>query len=172
MVLNILRTKWFSENKLTICHSGFHRFLMEYRNLIGIVDTGIVKNTNRYDIEIRKPIHDLLKKQFLLFGFALLLISSLSIPLSAQNDTSYVLPDNVVVSASRFKQSVFSAPEAISTLDYQQIELTNPMNMANSLFGVNGVWMQQTNNGGGSPIVRGLTYREPNSDNDRWYQTE
>lgn len=97
------------------------------------------------------------EKQFLLFGFALLLISSLSIPLSAQNDTSYVLPDNVVVSASRFKQSVFSAPEAISSLNYQQIELTNPMNMASSLFGVNGVWMQQTNNGGGSPIVRGLT---------------
>ena len=31
------------------------------------------------------------------------------------------------------------------------------MNSANSLFGTNGVWMQQTNNGGGSPFVRGLT---------------
>lgn len=55
----MLSTKWFSENKLTVYHSGFHHFLMKYMNLIGIVNTGIVKNTKRYDIEIRKPIYDL-----------------------------------------------------------------------------------------------------------------
>lgn len=75
----------------------------------------------------------------------------------AQDQGSYVLQDDVIVSASRYEEASYKAPEAISVLDQSQILFTSPMNAANSLFGTNGIWMQQTNNGGGSPFVRGLT---------------
>ncbi|RLD77091.1 MAG: TonB-dependent receptor [Bacteroidetes bacterium] len=72
-------------------------------------------------------------------------------------EESYIILDDVVISASRYEQNQFNTSEAISLLDNQGIILTNSMNIANLMFGSSGVWMQQTNNGGGSPIVRGLT---------------
>ena len=75
----------------------------------------------------------------------------------AQDQGTYVLQDDIIISASRYEEEQFNAPEAISILDQSQIVFTNPMNASNSLFGTNGVWMQQTNSGGGSPFVRGLT---------------
>jgi len=75
----------------------------------------------------------------------------------AQDQGTYVLQDDIIISASRYEEEQFNAPEAISILDQSHIVFTNPMNASNSLFGTNGVWMQQTNSGGGSPFVRGLT---------------
>jgi len=75
----------------------------------------------------------------------------------AQDQSSYLLQDDVIVSASRYEEDPYKAPEAISVLDQGQILFTSPMNATSSLFGTNGIWMQQTNNGGGSPFVRGLT---------------
>ncbi len=75
----------------------------------------------------------------------------------AQDNSSYLLEDDVIVSASRYEQDQFKAPEAISTLNNSQIELMQTTNTAYALFGTSGIWMQQTNNGGGSPFVRGLT---------------
>jgi outer membrane receptor protein involved in Fe transport len=81
----------------------------------------------------------------------------LSVSISAQVDSVYNLEEDVIISASRIEQNSFATSEAVSALSYEQIELSSPMNMASSLLGTNGVWMQQTNNGGGSPFVRGLT---------------
>lgn len=75
----------------------------------------------------------------------------------AQDNGSYLLEDDVIVSASRYEQDQFNAPEAISRLSNSQIKFMQPTNTAYSLFGTSGIWMQQTNHGGGSPFVRGLT---------------
>lgn len=75
----------------------------------------------------------------------------------AQDQGSYMLEDDIIVSASRYDEPQYKAPEAISTLNNNEIELMQPTNTAYALFGTAGVWMQQTNNGGGSPFVRGLT---------------
>ena len=81
----------------------------------------------------------------------------LNISIHSQDDNSYQLSDDVIVSASRYEEDPFQTPQAISILSEKKIELLNPTNSAYSLFGTSGVWIQQTNNGGGSPFVRGLT---------------
>ena len=48
-------------------------------------------------------------------------------------------------------------PEAITTLNNQDIRLGTATSTPDALSVMPGVWMQQTNLGGGSPFIRGLT---------------
>ncbi len=50
-----------------------------------------------------------------------------------------------------------SQSASISTLSEKQIEEHIPRSMAEAMIGTEGVWMQKTNHGGGSPFIRGLT---------------
>jgi len=50
-----------------------------------------------------------------------------------------------------------SQSASISTLSEKQIEENVSRSMAEAMIGTEGVWMQKTNHGGGSPFVRGLT---------------
>lgn len=92
--------------------------------------------------------------RYLVMFYITLIISS---TIYAQEDNTYRLEDDIIVSASRYEQEQYQASEAISILNQNQIEFMNPINSAYSLLGTAGLWMQQTNNGGGSPFVRGLT---------------
>ena len=65
--------------------------------------------------------------------------------------------DDVVIVGRRSETSMADRPEAISLLNHRMIESISPMNMAEVMHAIPGVFMQQTNNGGGSPFVRGLT---------------
>ena len=65
--------------------------------------------------------------------------------------------DDVVIVGQRAETSIFDRPEAISVLNSRQLELLSPMNMPEAMSAMPGVFMQQTNHGGGSPFVRGLT---------------
>jgi outer membrane receptor for ferrienterochelin and colicin len=65
--------------------------------------------------------------------------------------------EDVVVVGQREESSLFDRPEAISVLNSRQLESTSPMNMPDAMRAMPGVFMQETNHGGGSPFVRGLT---------------
>ena len=86
--------------------------------------------------------------------FILIFVSSIN--LIAQADSDYQT-DEIIISASRYEENALAANQAISTVQADDLEKTNPMNIANGLNGIAGLWMQQTNHGGGSPFIRGLT---------------
>ncbi len=87
---------------------------------------------------------------------AVVIILLSSLKFSAQIDTVYST-NEVIISASRYQENMNFVRDAISTVSKSFIEINNPINLANALFGKAGIWMQQTNHGGGSPFIRGLT---------------
>ena len=65
--------------------------------------------------------------------------------------------DAVVVIGQRVEEALSDRPEAISVMNFQQLESLSPMSMPDAMVSMPGVFMQKTNHGGGSPVVRGLT---------------
>jgi outer membrane receptor protein involved in Fe transport len=63
----------------------------------------------------------------------------------------------VVISASRSANPLFRSPESIRTLSRAQIERRQARTAPEALFATNGLFVQKTNHGGGSPFLRGLT---------------
>lgn len=95
-------------------------------------------------------------KTCLLLGLALWISRNSS----AQDSLKYadtIHLEDVVVVGQRAETSIFDRPEAISVLNSRQLEMLSPMNMPEAMSAMPGVFMQQTNHGGGSPFVRGLT---------------
>jgi len=60
------------------------------------------------------------------------------------------------VTGARHDQRVIDSPRAITIITAEDIRRRNYRNTAAALFEAAGVFMQQTNDGGGSPIIRGL----------------
>jgi hemoglobin/transferrin/lactoferrin receptor protein len=81
--------------------------------------------------------------------------------LRALNDTLYLESEifqleNVVVSATRWKQNYTSVSQAISIIEPEVIERRQPQTMADAL-GLSGkVFIQKSQQGGGSPMIRGF----------------
>jgi hemoglobin/transferrin/lactoferrin receptor protein len=67
------------------------------------------------------------------------------------------LNNAIVVAAQRSKTNSFERSESIGYLEKSQLLMLSPMNAPQALSYVPGVWMQRTNQGGGSAFVRGLT---------------
>ena len=67
------------------------------------------------------------------------------------------LNKSIVVTATKKELVSFETPDAVSVLTETELKNNSPHSTAEALTGVTGVWMQKTNHGGGSPIVRGLT---------------
>ncbi|MBN1789132.1 MAG: TonB-dependent receptor [Bacteroidales bacterium] len=65
--------------------------------------------------------------------------------------------ESIVVTASRKERAAFDTPDALSVVTQEEMKIRVPRSTADALIGKTGVWMQKTNHGGGSPIVRGLT---------------
>lgn len=64
--------------------------------------------------------------------------------------------DQVIVSATRWSQSMKNIPYRISTLGAKQISFQNPQTSAD-LLGISGrVFIQKSQQGGGSPMIRGF----------------
>lgn len=63
----------------------------------------------------------------------------------------------VVVTAQRHEQENLIVPYSVSTVSKRYIEECNPRTTPDALIDANGVFVQKTNHGGGSPFVRGLT---------------
>lgn len=88
--------------------------------------------------------------------FKTLLLISLNTPTDSTVNKTTLL-NEIVVTANRSKNQVFQTPNSITVLNKKNLESNAPRTTPEALFGVNGVFVQKTNHGGGSPFVRGLT---------------
>jgi len=72
-------------------------------------------------------------------------------------DTSIRSLGEVVVTAQRHQQENLLVPYSVNTISQQHIGDMNSRTTPEALMGTNGVFVQKTNHGGGSPFVRGVT---------------
>lgn len=79
--------------------------------------------------------------------------NSITIELSP---TSKMLDQGVIVTAQRQENSPYEVPQAITMLTQAQLLQTSPRTTPEALMNQSGIWVQKTNHGGGSPIIRGL----------------
>ncbi len=63
----------------------------------------------------------------------------------------------VVISASKFEQSKRDVPQTIVSIDTKDIELANPQTSADLLENSGNIFIQKSQLGGGSPIIRGFS---------------
>ena len=82
---------------------------------------------------------------------------SFFLPGFSQNDTSGKSLDEVIITAQRTKQKELFIPYSVQSINKQYLKNFNPRTTPEALMGINGVFVQKTNHGGGSPFVRGLT---------------
>jgi iron complex outermembrane receptor protein/hemoglobin/transferrin/lactoferrin receptor protein len=61
-----------------------------------------------------------------------------------------------IVSAARHEQNRADSPRSVSLITGEEIRRRNFRNVPEAVAGVAGVYLQQTNYGGGSPIIRGM----------------
>lgn len=74
-----------------------------------------------------------------------------------KEDTTARSLDEIVLTAQRNKQKNLFVPYSVSTVSKSYLQEFNPRTTPEALMGTNGVFVQKTNHGGGSPFVRGLT---------------
>ena len=74
-----------------------------------------------------------------------------------KKDTAIRSLDEVVVTAQRHQQQSLLVPYSVNTISQQSLAERNSRTTPEALMGVNGVFVQKTNHGGGSPFVRGVT---------------
>ena len=65
--------------------------------------------------------------------------------------------EEAVVTAQRKESQPLLVPYSVQKINRQQLDDFNPRTTPEALMMVNGVFVQKTNHGGGSPFVRGLT---------------
>lgn len=91
--------------------------------------------------------------RYLLLGFALFNQTNLF----AQQDTTAKKLDEVQVRAQRTNQQKQRVPFSMEVLKQQSLQEMGARTTPEALSVLNGVFVQKTNHGGGSPFVRGLT---------------
>lgn len=82
--------------------------------------------------------------------------------LAKQNYVLYMVPsiedlDQVVVSASKFEQSKRDIPQTIVNINANDIQFENPQTSADLLESSGNVYIQKSQLGGGSPLIRGFS---------------
>lgn len=65
--------------------------------------------------------------------------------------------DEVIVSSTRFKQNVKDIPFKITTISAREAQLSNPQTAADLLSSSGDVFVQKSQLGGGSPMIRGFS---------------
>ena len=78
------------------------------------------------------------------------------------NDTIFLAPkatdlNEIVISASKFEQTKKEVPQKIITFNANEIELANPQTSADLLANTGRVFIQKSQLGGGSPMIRGFS---------------
>ncbi len=66
----------------------------------------------------------------------------------------------MVVTAARVERDVFATPQAVTLITDQEVEQANVTSTPDLFRYAEGVYMQKTNLGGGSPFMRGLTGKQ------------
>ncbi len=85
------------------------------------------------------------------------LVLSLSIANDSTIKKQNFLLDEVTVIAQRNEQKVFNTMGSVAVLNAKNLKNYQYRSTPETLFGANGVFVQKTNHGGGSPFLRGLT---------------
>src|SRR5690606_5313393 len=65
--------------------------------------------------------------------------------------------DEIIVSASKFEQAKRDIPQKITSINAKTIALANPQTSADLLESSGNVFIQKSQLGGGSPMIRGLS---------------
>ena len=79
------------------------------------------------------------------------------LPSFSQIDTAGKSLDEVIITAQRSRQKELFIPYSVQSINQDYLKNFNPRTTPEALMGVNGVFVQKTNHGGGSPFIRGLT---------------
>lgn len=74
-----------------------------------------------------------------------------------QKDTITRSLGEVVLTAQRHQQQNVLVPYSVSTINRNELDELGSRSTPEALMGMNGVFVQKTNHGGGSPFVRGVT---------------
>nr|WP_321227421.1 TonB-dependent receptor [uncultured Psychroserpens sp.] len=87
---------------------------------------------------------------------------ALKITKSGVDFTVYLLPkiedlNQIVISASKFEQSKRDIPQTIVNINAKDIEFENPQTSADLLESTGNVYIQKSQLGGGSPMIRGFS---------------
>ena len=97
------------------------------------------------------------------FGILLFSIISFQLSFGSEKDSipislpDTILFDELVVVGSRFPEKIINSLTSISILNSPLLRANSKTSMADAFETTCGVFMQKTNNGGGSPFIRGLT---------------
>ncbi len=67
-----------------------------------------------------------------------------------------LLNNGVTITAQRNERLAFDVSQSVITLSSLQLEQQAPRSTPEALISETGIWIQKTNHGGGSPIIRGL----------------
>jgi iron complex outermembrane receptor protein/hemoglobin/transferrin/lactoferrin receptor protein len=70
--------------------------------------------------------------------------------------SAITLTEPVIITAKRFNEREGKLTDAVTTLTAPEIAQVSPRTTPELLMGSTGIWVQKTNHGGGSPIIRGL----------------
>lgn len=99
-----------------------------------------------------------MKKIFILTVVILSALTAFPQQDSIQNkDTGNRVLSEVVITGIREPRRDLLLPFSAVTISSQQLRRLNPRSTPEALTGMNGVFIQKTNHGGGSPFIRGLT---------------
>lgn len=72
-------------------------------------------------------------------------------------DKKLVNLDEIVISANKWEQNKSEVPNKITSISFKDIELYNPQTAADLLGNSNEVFIQKSQMGGGSPVIRGFS---------------
>lgn len=82
--------------------------------------------------------------------------------IAERNHIIYLRPkveglQQIVISASKFEQNQRDVPQTIKSIDAKQIALVNPQTSADLLENTGNIFIQKSQMGGGSPMIRGFS---------------
>ena len=90
-------------------------------------------------------------------AFILSLLFVFFISANAQGDSAATALEEVIVTAQRIQQKEIWVPYSVKKINGQYFKERSPRTTPEALQGINGVFVQKTNHGGGSAFIRGLT---------------
>ncbi|MEM7371853.1 MAG: TonB-dependent receptor [Bacteroidota bacterium] len=113
--------------------------------------TIVLSKAGTYQLHCSHPSYESMTRGFLL---GMDVPTSIGLVLSP---LPYQLPQEIITSARRSEENLWNIPEMMAIMDQAEISERSPRTTPELMMSMPGVWMQKTNHGGGSAILRGLT---------------
>jgi outer membrane receptor protein involved in Fe transport len=88
----------------------------------------------------------------------LIILLAYSFYASGQADSTAVISiQEVIITSQRVPQKEAVIPYSVNSISRKEMDNLNPRTTPETLMSTNGIFVQKTNHGGGSPFIRGLT---------------